>query len=163
MHPADSRIYRLAAAGTVDADAPARASGTIAVEAPRAAVWDALAHVENWPTIRADVTDVRGPHEPTPGAPFTWRADGVPVTSAFAVVERPTRLAWVTTAPGLEMAGVYLFDEVGPARTRIRCTESIDASEVAPPLGGDALAEAIRTWLDGIKAYAEGRAATPAA
>jgi hypothetical protein len=143
----------------VDSAAPARATGSveIEIETPRAIVWDALAHVENWPSIRHDVSEVRAAGPPATGSPFTWQAGGVPIASAFALVERASRLTWANTAPGLAMACVYEFDELGPHRTRIRCEESMDAATVAPYIDHRALAENIGTWLDGIKAYVESR------
>lgn len=157
MGPTDSQAYRLALMGAVDTGAPARATGSIDIEAPRDTVWDALAQVENWPSIREDISDTRAALPPATGGAFTWHASGVLITSAFAQVERATRLTWANTAPGLEMACVYEFDELAPDRTRIRCEESMDAAAVAPHIDHDALAESIRTWLEGVKAFVEGR------
>lgn len=151
----DSGVFRLALTGTVDAEAPARATGSIDIDAPRAAVWDALAHVENWPGIRADVTDVRASGAPVSGGAFTWLAGGVPVTSALALVERPTRLTWANTAPGMAMACVYELDELSPHRTRLRCAESMDAAAVAPHIDHDVLAGNIRSWIEGLRAFVE--------
>lgn len=162
MSIADSRVYRLALIGTVDAAAPARATGSVDIEAPRETVWDALAHVENWPSIRDDISDAQASGPPATGNSFTWQAGGVPIASVFGLVERATRLTWANTAPGLAMACVYRFDELGPHRTRIRCEESMDAATVAPHIDHRALAESIRTWLEGIKAYVESRRDAPA-
>ncbi|MEV0350325.1 SRPBCC family protein [Nonomuraea sp. NPDC050680] len=155
MRTIDTRVYELASAGAVDMAAPAIAGGAIDIDAPREVVWDALAQVENWPGIRADVSDVE-PSGPTEsGSSFTWSAGGAPVTSAFALVERASRLTWVTTAPGFSMAAVYEFDDLGFERTRIRCQESMDAAAVAPHIDHDVLAGLIRSWLEGIKAFVE--------
>lgn len=161
MNPMDSQAYQLALNAAVDTGAAAVATGTIEIEAPREAVWDALAHVHNWPSIRADISEVEASGPPEPGAVFTWHAGGIPVTSAFALVERATRLSWATTAPGMQMAGVYEFDELGPGRTRIRCRESIDAPSVAPQLDSEVLTEQIRTWLEGIRGFVGTRVAEP--
>ncbi|UYM06832.1 SRPBCC family protein [Solicola gregarius] len=156
MRPTESPAYRQALIGSVDAAAPACATGSIDIEAPRDAVWDTLAHVENWPSLRDDISKAVPSGPPATGSGFTWHAGGVPVTSAFALVERATRLTWANTAPGMAMACVYEFDELGPARARIRCEESMDAAAVAPHIDDGVLADNIRTWLEGIKAYVEG-------
>lgn len=158
MDITQSHVYRLARAGIVDADAPARATGSIDIEAAPEAVWDTLAHVENWPSIRSDISDARASSTPSAGSPFTWRAGGLPLSSAFALAERATRLTWASQAPGVAAVCVYAFEEIGSGRTRIRCEESMDAAAVAPDLDDAMLAERIRTWLEGIKAYAEGHA-----
>ena len=159
MNVIESRSYALASAGVVDIDAPARASGSIDIDAPREAVWDALAHVENWPGIRGDISDARATAAPATGVTFTWHAGGLPLVSAFALVDRAHRLTWASTAPGVSAVAVYDFAELGPARTRIDCEESMDAAAVAPGLDDVALADRIRTWLEGIRAYAEARSA----
>jgi hypothetical protein len=160
--PTDSQAYRLALTAAVDTNAPARATGSIDIDAPCATTWDALAQVENWPSIRADITNAHASGPAAPGSIFSWHAGGVPITSAFALVERASRLTWANTAPGMTMACVYEFDELGPGRTRIRCEESMDAATVAPHIDDGVLAESIRTWLEGIKAYVEGRRASTA-
>ncbi|MEV0110683.1 SRPBCC family protein [Nocardia sp. NPDC050799] len=157
MTTIESPAYQFALSAAVDTAAPAVAGGTIDVEASREVVWDALAHVENWPSIRADISDVVASGPPTEGSTFTWSAGGAPVASAFALAERPNRLTWATTAPGMSMVGVYEFDELGPDRTRIRAQESMDAAAAGVNIDNQVLAELIRTWLEGIKAFVEGR------
>lgn len=155
MAPFDSPAYQRALIGAVDPDAPARAYGSIDIDAPREVVWDAVAHVENWPSIRGDITDAVAPGSPAAGATFVWRAGGVPITSAFARVERPTLLTWANTAPGLAMTCVYEFEEPTPGRTRIWGEESMDAAAVAPHIDDAALAASIRSWLEGIRRFVE--------
>lgn len=153
----DNRAYRLALDGAVDTGAPARATGTIDIDASRDSVWNALTHVENWPSIRGDISNAQTFGPAATASSFSWHAGGIPISSAFALVERPTRLTWANAAPGLDMACVYEFDELGPERTRIRCEESMDAAVAAPHIDDRALAESIRTWLEGVKAFVEGR------
>lgn len=157
MNATDSNAYRLALQGVVDTAAPARATGSIEIDAAREEVWEALAQVENWSSIRGDITDSRAAGPPATGSSFTWSANGVPMTSAFALVERPARLSWANMAPGVAAVCVYEFDELGSRRTRIRCEESIDAAAVAPGLDHEVLAANISSWLEGIKAYTEAR------
>ncbi|MFD3745392.1 SRPBCC family protein [Nocardia sp. NPDC058633] len=155
MTTVDTPAFQLASSGKVDTAAHALGAGTIEIDAPREAVWNALAHVDNWPSIRADISNVAASGPPAPGSVFTWHAAGAPVTSAFAVVERASRLTWATTAPGLSMVAVYEFDDLGFGRTRIRCRESMDATAIAPHIDHNVLEELIRSWLEGIKAFTE--------
>ncbi|MBB5790241.1 SRPBCC family protein [Jiangella mangrovi] len=154
--------HRLAEEGRVDPAAPAHATGGIDVAASPEEVWDALATVANWPRFRADVTDAEteGPADAPAdaGRAFRWRAGGHPVESRFAITDRPSRLSWSNAAPGLTASCVYEFDRTPSGHTRIRAAESMDASAVAPHLDHAALAEGIRTWLEGIKAFVEERA-----
>jgi len=146
--------YRLAHAGQIDHSGPAHASGEIEINADRETVWTLLAHVENWPQIRSDVTDVESIPGDGPGR-FRWLAGGIPIESAFALVERPSRLNWANAAPGMEMACVYTFDDAGDNRTRVRCAESMRAPEAAPHIDSAVLASSIQSWLEGLKSLAE--------
>ena len=157
MNPVDSVAYRLALTGAIDIAATAVAGGVIDIRAPRGIVWDSLATVENWPEIRADISDVVAAGPARTGASFTWHAAGTPVTSVFALSDRPSRLAWATTAPGFFMVAVYQFDELGPDHTRIRCQESMNGTAVPPGIDHDVLAELIRTWLKGISKFVDHR------
>ncbi len=147
--------YELALTATTDRNASARASGSIQIDAPRERVWDALAHVENWPLIRNDISDPDAARPPAQGTAFEWNAAAGRITSRFALVERPNRLTWANTAPGLAMTCVYNFDDAAPGRTRIRCDESMNADVIALHIDDTVLAESIRTWLEGIKSFVE--------
>lgn len=147
-------MHQFAARGVVDPSAPARATGQIGIATSPEKVWDALAKVQNWPSFRADVTQA----ETDGTGRFTWRADGLPVESRFAIVERPTRLTWSNSAPGLSASCVYEFHRTDDGHTVVRCEESMDASAIAPHIDDAVLAEGIRTWLEGIKSFVEGQA-----
>lgn len=151
-----AQAHRLAEAGTIAEEAPARARGEVDIAAVPETVWDALADVSNWPAFRADVTDAVPAGPTTQGSTFTWAANGLPVSSRFALVERPSRLTWSNFAPGMAATCVYQFELTADGGTRIRAMESMDASGIAPDLDDTALEHGIRTWLDGIKAFVEG-------
>jgi hypothetical protein len=155
--PTDSPAYELALRARMDRDASARAPGAIEIDAPREQVWDALAHVANWPLIRSDITDPAASGPPATGACFTWGSAAGRVSSAFALVERPSRLTWANTAPGLSMTCVYELDELAGDRTLLRCEESMNAAAVAPDIDDVVLAASIRSWIEGIKHFVESR------
>ena len=152
-----SRLDQLAERGAVDGAAPVVASGTIVVDAPARLVWDILADVVNWPSIRSDIGEVTFDDVPRRGAIFTWSTAGVALRSRFGSVEPANLLTWSTVAPGLDAVHVYRFEAIDPGHTRIRAEESMNAP-AAPYLDNAILAEQIRTWLEGLKARAEGRA-----
>lgn len=158
MTPSAHDIHQFAARGVVDPTAPARAEGHIGIATPPEKVWDALARVENWPSFRADVTQAQTGGTASSGRTFTWRANGLPVESRFAIVERPTRLTWSNSAPGMSASCVYEFHRTEDGHTLIRCEESMDASEIAPHIDDAVLGEGIRTWLEGIRSFVEGAA-----
>lgn len=155
MIPASSTSYQLALRGDTDEQAPARAHGSIDIAVSPEEVFDALADVSNWPSFRGDVTDAVADGPAVTGRSFTWRANGAPVTSRFAVVERPARLTWSNDAVGMTAACVYQFLPTEDGGTQIRCKESMDASGAAPHIDDDVLGAGIASWLAGIKAYTE--------
>jgi uncharacterized membrane protein len=152
-----SRLDQLAELGVVDSAAPAVASGTIVVDAPAQLVWDVLADVVNWPSIRSDVGKVTLDDVPRRGAVFTWSTAGASLRSRFGSVEAGNLLTWTTVTTGLDAVHVYRFEAIDSGHTRIRAEESMNAP-AAPYLDNATLAEQIRTWLEGLKARAEGRA-----
>ena len=153
--------HLLATEGRVDETAPAHATGDIEIAASPEEVFDALSTVANWPGFRADVTEAETDGPAAPGRGFTWRASGLPVESRFAIVERPSRLSWSNHAvAGMTASCVYEFDRTEQGHTRIRCAESMDASAVAPQIDSAFLAGGIRSWLEGIQAFVEGRPAS---
>jgi hypothetical protein len=152
-------MHQLAMRGLTDETAPARASGAIDVDASLERVFDALADVSQWPSFRGDVTDAASEGPAAPGRVFTWRANGALVTSRFAIVERPARLSWSNSAPGMVASCVYLFSATPSGGTRIRCEESMDASAIAPHMNDEVLGAGIASWLAGIKAHVEAEAA----
>lgn len=151
-----SDAHRLAAEGRVDETAPAHATGSIEIAASPEEVFDALATVANWPGFRADVTQAETDGPAAPGRGFTWRANGLPVESRFAIVERPSRLSWSNyAAAGMTASCVYEFDRTEQGHTRVRAAESMDASAVAPQIDSAFLAGGIRSWLEGIESFVE--------
>jgi uncharacterized membrane protein len=152
-----SRIDQLAERGTVDSAAPVVASGTIVIDAPAGLVWDVLADVVNWPSIRSDIGEVTFDDVPRRGSIFAWSTAGVALRSRFGSVEPASLLTWSTVAPGLDAVHVYRFEAIDPGHTRILAEESMTAP-AAPYLNNAILGEQIRTWLEGLKARAEGRA-----
>jgi len=148
-------MHQLAARGVVDPAAPARAAGQIDIATSPEEVWDALARVENWPSFRADVTQAETDGTASSGRTFRWRANGLRVESRFAIVERPTRLTWSNSAPGMSASCVYEFHRTEDGHTLVRCEESMDASAIAPHIDDAVLGEGIRTWLEGIKSFVE--------
>lgn len=151
--------HQLAMRGLTDETAPARAQGVIDIDARPERVFDALADVTNWPSFRGDVTDAASDGPATPGRAFTWRANGAPVNSRFALVERPTRLSWSNGAPGMVASCVYQFSATPAGGTRIQCEESMDASVAAPHIDDAVLRAGIASWLAGIKDHVEAGAA----
>lgn len=152
-----SRLDQLAERGIVDSAAPVIASGTIVVDVPPRVVWDVLADVVNWPSIRSDVGEVTFDDVPRRGAVFAWSTAGVGLRSRFGSVEPGSLLTWTTFAPGVDAVHVYRFEAVDPGSTRILAEESMNVP-AAPYLDNAKLAVQIGTWLEGLKALAEGRA-----
>ncbi|WP_048644941.1 SRPBCC family protein [Nitratireductor soli] len=143
--------------GRVDPAAPVQASGEITIAAPPDKVWSVLSDVGNWPSIRSDIHDVEGGRKAAPDAVFVWSTAGVRLTSKFGVVEPGRLLTWSTSVPGLVMAHEYRFEPDGTGGTRIVCRESMWAPVAAPQIDDDELRSRIRSWLEGIKAFAERR------
>lgn len=139
-----------------DPAAPVTASGTILIDRPPGVVWSMLGDVTTWPSIRADVQDVKAEEGLTSGARFSWVAGGVPVQSRFAMVDAGRCLSWTTEAPGLEVVHVYCFEALGEQATRLRASESMAGELVAKAqIGNVELSGRIASWLEGIKTLAE--------
>lgn len=143
-----------AARGRVDDLAPTQAAGEIVIEAAPERVWAVLAEVEGWPSIRADISDVRAEGPAAPGVRFTWQAGANRLTSRFAVVEPGRRLTYTSVAPGTRVAHVYELAASGTG-TSLRCRESLAAPILARFLSSAALQVGVDSWLAGVKTVAE--------
>ncbi|MGN9913156.1 SRPBCC family protein [Phytohabitans sp. LJ34] len=140
--------------GRVDELAPTQAAGEIVIEATPECVWAVLAEVESWPTIRADISDVRAEGPAAPGVRFTWQAGANRLTSRFALVEPGQRLTYTSVAAGTRVAHVYELAAKGTG-TVLSCRESLAAPILARFLPSAALQAGVDSWLAGVKAVAE--------
>ncbi len=100
-----------------DRYAPERAAvhvrNEITIHAPPATVWAWLVRAASWPQWypnSAGVAIAGGGVDLAPGARFTWRTFGVPVSSEVREFEPPTRIAWDGSGLLLDVYQAWLIE-----------------------------------------------------
>lgn len=73
-------------------------------------IWKVLTQVEQWPDWAPGIRGARMDGALIPGAGFRWRAGGVGIRSTFIEVERPRRLVWIGSAPGISVRHAWTIE-----------------------------------------------------
>jgi uncharacterized protein YndB with AHSA1/START domain len=155
FHDSGDDLDSLARNGTIQADAPVKASVEIEIEAPPEKVWSVLTDVNGWPQWQPDIKDaqIAGPLES--GTTFTWKAGGTRIHSRLALVEPGTRLAWTGSAWMARAVHVWKLEPVRGNKTRVKVDESMSGFALTFFYSSKDLEESDRLWLNRLKAAAE--------
>ncbi|MGO4958215.1 SRPBCC family protein [Luteococcus sp. Sow4_B9] len=118
---------RVAAQGRrIDDEAPVAASAVVEVDASAAAVWKALAEIEEWPDFVPGVTRARWcDPQGQPGRRFVWRNAGTQLQSTMEVLESASEVTWTGTAMWLVAVHRNTIEDLGQGRCRLTSSESI--------------------------------------
>jgi hypothetical protein len=107
----------------IDRTAPAYAEGSIAVDAPRDAVWNVLTDFTSWPNWSPGVKSMRIDGPVAIGARFRWKSGPGTIKSRIEQLDAPRAVAWSGTTVGIKAQHAWELDEVD-GRTTVTTRES---------------------------------------
>jgi hypothetical protein len=107
----------------IDRTAPAYAEGSIAVDAPRDAVWNVLTDFTSWPNWSPGVKTMRIDGPVANGARFRWKSGPGTIKSRIEQLDAPRAVAWSGTTVGIKAQHAWELDEVD-GRTTVTTRES---------------------------------------
>jgi uncharacterized protein YndB with AHSA1/START domain len=105
--------------------APVGGRAETEIDAPREAVWELLADIEDWPSWNPEVKWTSMQDGLGDGSAFRWKAGPGTITSRLEHVDPPRRLAWSGTTFGISALHVYALEPRGEA-TLVRTEESYE-------------------------------------
>jgi hypothetical protein len=147
-------LDQLARRGSIQENAPVKASVETTINAAPEKVWGLLTDVKNWPTWHPGITkaDISGPIQN--GTAFTWTS-GAEIHSQIALVRPVQELAWTGTAFGAKAIHVWTLQRLTGERTLVKTTESMDGFLLTLFYSSKKLQESDQRWLNDLKAAAE--------
>jgi len=142
----------------IDQNAPAKASDSIAINAPIERVWGLITRVEQWPAWNGLVSGVKIRGSFMPNASFVWKSGGLTITSTIRVVEPNSLIVWTGKTFGTQAIHIWRFKQDGTAVT-VETEESFDGwlPRFLPKMMQKTLADALAKWLHALKHQAENK------
>ena len=145
----------LARSGSIQEDAPIKASADVVIDASPEKVWTVLTAVSDWPKWQPKIShaEIAGPVER--GMPFTWGGGGVLIKSRFALVEPDARLSWTGTSMNAHAIHQWKLERIAGGKTHVRVDESMSGFPIMVFYSSKDLQESDQFWLDRLKQEAE--------
>ncbi len=152
--PSDNHLDQLARNGSIQENAPVKASLEITVNASPERVWGLLTDVKNWPRWQRDISkaEISGPLQS--GTAFSWNA-GTDIRSRIALVEPLEQFAWTGTAYKAKAIHVWKLRRLPGDRTLVKTNESMEGFLLTMFYSSSKLKESDQRWLNYLKAAAE--------
>jgi uncharacterized protein YndB with AHSA1/START domain len=152
-----SRVDRdkLAAAGTIDEQAPVKASAQILIQAPPAKIWGLLTNIQAWPTWQPDISAATIEAAPALAAPFTWSTGGTRIHSTIRLFDPERAIGWTGRAFHIHAIHLWTLSPQPDGRVLVATHESMDGWLVDRFYSSRELQEADQKWLGYLKKAAE--------
>jgi len=152
---ADDRLGQLARSGTIQEDAPVKASLGITINASPERIWVLLTDVKNWPAWQRDITrtEISGPLQS--GTDFSWTTGGTKIQSRIALVQTGEQFAWTGKAFGAKAIHLWKLQRLPGDHTLVKTDESMDGFLLSLFYSSKKLLESDQRWLDDLKRAAE--------
>jgi len=144
-------LNRLAAAGSIQEDAPVKTHLQIEIDAPLPKVWSLLIDAGSWPKWQRGIASVTVTGPLLKGTHFSWRTGGTNIHSQIQLYEPERRLGWTGTALNVKAVHIWELEEESPERTLVIMKESMDGPWLAKIYPAEKLTEADRSWLAALK------------
>lgn len=148
-------LNRLAAAGSIQEDAPVKADLQVEIGAPAAKVWTLLIDAASWPKWQRDIESVNVQGPLAGGKRFSWRAGGIEIHSQVQLFEPQRRLAWTGTAMTARAIHLWELKSESPDRTLVIVKESMEGPGISMLYPSKQLTETDRGWLAALVKAAE--------
>lgn len=147
---------KLAAAGSIAANAPVIASGTIVIAAPVGKVWKILTDIKEWPTWAPEVERTAIESGPADNVNFSWSTGGTAIHSTIRRFDESAHvIAWTGRAFTIHAVHVWSLSVLPDGRTLVQTRESMDGWLISLFYSSSRLQETHRLWLARLKQTAE--------
>jgi len=141
---------------TIHLNAPVITKKSIVINAPVEMVWKVFSDVDNWDSWQSEIVTSQINGEFKPGTSFTWKSNGLTITSTLQTVEINKKVGWSGPAFGAFAIHTWYFTEHN-GQTTIRVEESMEGWLVSllKSKFQSSLDNSIEYWLRSLKAKAE--------
>ncbi len=140
----------------IDEQAPLISVASIAIDAPRSAVWAVISDVAGWPAWYPEFT-VLELGEVRPDTPVRWKLGGLTMRSTFAVVNPDHELTWTGRFLSYKAVDQHLLEPAGNGRTTITMRESLAGPLLSLLYRPSQLQAGHQRWLTALKTALEQR------
>lgn len=158
--PSNRTLAALAQRGDIQTNAPVKATSTVTIHAPAAAVWRILTDTSAWPCWQPGVAKVSGGSQLDAGASFAWQTGDTTIHSHVTLFDPPRRLAWIGRADVAHAIHVFVLTPLGAHDTRVESRESMDGPLLAWFYDSADLQSNENTLLKNLKRAAEAASAS---
>jgi hypothetical protein len=147
-------LDRLARNGTIETDAPIRASLQIVIDAPIEKVWSILTDVNDWPAWQPEIKAAHLAGSLAAGTGFTWTTGGVQIKSTIALVRPVRQIAWTGSSLNAHAVHQWRLEPLAGNRTLVKTDESMSGFLLTSFYSSAELGAADQAWLNYLKVEA---------
>ncbi len=140
----------------INEKAPVSAKNALSIQAPAARVWEVLTDIDRWAEWQQDITLPKLQGSLAPGAVFTWKTGGAPITSTLHTVDKPLAFGWTGKTFGMLAIHNWTLHEQNGV-TEVRVEESMEGllAKLLKKSFQQNLEGGMLRWLEALKATAE--------
>ncbi|WP_157844437.1 SRPBCC family protein [Chryseobacterium sp. Leaf404] len=141
---------------TIHPDAPVITRKSIIIKAPAEKVWKVFSDVDHWDAWQKEIVTPKINGAFKPGTSFTWKSNGLTITSTLQTVEINKMAGWSGPAFGAFGIHTWYFTEHN-GQTTIRVEESMEGwlVNLLKHQFQSSLDTSIDYWLNSLKIEAE--------
>ena len=155
LHGRGEALEALARSGTIQSDAPIKASVEIVIQAPVKKVWNLLISVNDWPKWQTAIKEAHIDGPVASGTTFTWSTGAADIHSKLALVTPQQQIAWTGSALNGHAVHVWKLERLPGNATRVITNESMSGFLLTRFYSSEELESSDRFWLDRLKHEAE--------
>ena len=150
----DEHLNELARSGTIQQDAPVKASSETRINASAEKIWALLTDVNHWPQWRHGITrtEMAGPLRR--GTEFSWTSEPT-IRSRIALVTPPEEVVWTGKVYNAKAIHVWKLQSLPGGGTLVKTSESMDGFLLGQFFSSKELERTLRSWLQDLKTAAE--------
>ncbi len=137
---------------SINNNAPAKCSKTIAINADIEKVWHVLTDIANWTTWNTEVSNVKLNGKPQPQTTFDWKTGGTKIHSTLHTVEPFNKFGWTGKAMGTYAIHNWTLTETN-GQTTVFVEESMEGFlvKLLKKMFNKNLENGMRKWLNLLK------------
>jgi hypothetical protein len=150
-----NEITQFAKTGSINTDAPVKASAHISIQADKEVVWSLLAGIDSWLSWAGSIAQSKIEGALTPSTGFRWKSNGIWIKSTLQLVEPGKKLAWTGKAAGMTAIHVWELHDDENGGTLVKTSESMEGFLAKWLMSPAKLERSLNDWLGDLKKAAE--------
>lgn len=140
---------------TADSDAPVYATATIDIHTKPSVVWKLISDISRWPVWVSDISSAELTDDFLKGTKFTWKSNGMKITSRLQAVEPDRYLAWTGKTLWIRAVHTWELQPLPDGGTRVTTSESMNGFLIRFIYSSDKLSGSLESWLADLKNVSE--------